>query len=328
MTMTLPLAVYFVGLVGGILVIALASTVSVTNIITISEKRRLSKSVLGFLLVAFSTSLPELFVAVNAIIIGNMSVSLGDLLGSNITNICLIIGLSLVVGTTFNHKRDVTIRESESKEFITGLMLLSITLLSLLYIQYISQLIGVLLLGIFVSYSYILIRRRKIVEEEISPSPTGGSIKKQVYLIILGLAGVIISAKIVLESAIQIATFFDIPASVIGATVVALGTSLPELAVDTRAAYRGYLNLAMGDIVGSCFLNSTLILGILLVFTPFQVNVLVLSDLILFSVVSNLLLWYAIDTGRLKTNFGLLLLVLYAVNVLSLLGIIQLRPNF
>jgi len=153
----------------GLALLGVASGVVVSSIVAISEKRRLRKSVLSFLLVAFSTSLPELSVAINSIIIGNMSVSLGDLLGSNIANIALIIGVSLIIATIIHpHKRNITIREEEKKEFTNGLMLLSVTLLTLLYLQYISRIIGVLLLCVFFGYSYILIRESKEKEDMVS----------------------------------------------------------------------------------------------------------------------------------------------------------------
>jgi len=325
--MALPIAIYFIGLIAGVIIIALASGVTVANLAAISVKRRLRQSVLGFLLVAFSTSLPELIVAINAITIGLMSVSLGDILGSNIVNVSFIMGLSLIAVSLRNSRRPTPLEPRERRESITGLMLVSTTLLSLLYIQYIGRIIGILLLGIFVAYSYVLLRRRRSDGGDAFADPKDASIRREMYLTILGLAGVIISARITLDSAIEIATFFEIPPSIIGATLIAFGTSLPELAVNIRAAYRGYLDLGLGNIIGSCFLNSTLILGLLLTFTPFGVNILVLSDLILFSLLSNIILWYFIDTERLGRNAGLVLLGLYIVNVLTLLGILQLRVN-
>jgi len=298
----------------------------VSNIVAVSEKRRLKKSVLSYLLVAFSTSLPELSVATNAIVIGNMSLSLGDLLGSNIANICLIIGACLIVATlNRSHKRKISLREEDKREFKTGLMLLSITLLTLLYLQYISRLIGVLLLGVFFGYAYVLIRKRKEDREGISNEKVDGRIRKELVFIIAAIVGVILGARLTVESAIDIATFFGVPASIIGATLVALGTSLPEFVVDVRASARGYIEIAMGDIVGSCFLNSTLILGLLLTFTPFKVNILVLSDLILFSVISNLLLWHFLEGRKMGRREGFILLTLYVVNLLSILGILILR---
>jgi len=310
----------------GLALLGGASGIVISSIVAISEKRKLRKSVLSFILVAFSTSLPELFVAINSVIIGYMSVSLGDILGSNITNISLVIGTSLIVATvTSSRKRKITIGEEDKKEFTTGLMLLSITLLTLLYLQYISRLIGVLLLCVFFWYSYILFRKRKEDIVRASKDTKGGRIRKDLVFITVGIAGIIMGARFTIESAIDIATYLGVPSSIIGATLVAFGTSLPELTVDVRAAYRGHFEIIMGDIVGSSFLNSTLILGLLLAFTPFKVNLLVLSDLILFSVVSNLLLWYFLDRGKMGSREGFILLSFYVVNLLSILGILVLR---
>jgi len=313
-------------LVIGLVLLGGTSGIVISSIVAISEKRKLKKSVLSFLLVAFSTSLPELSVAVNSIIIGNMSVSLGDILGSNITNIALIIGVSLIVGTLTHHnKKGTVIGDEEKREFTTGLMLLSVTLLTLLYLQYISRYIGVLLLCIFFGYSFILIRKRKEKTDVVSINKGDETIKKDLILLTVGITGIIIGAKLTVDSAIDIASYLGIASSIIGATLVAFGTSLPEFVVDVRAAYRGHFEIALGDIVGSCFLNSTLILGLLLTFTPFRVNLLVLSDLILFSVVSNLLLWYFLDSGRLNGREGLVLLAFYTINLLIILGILVLR---
>jgi len=173
-------------------------------------------------------------------------------------------------------------------------------------------------------YSYFLALKTKEDREDISHVNLDQRVRKELSLTFAGVVGVIIGARLTVESAIDIATFFGVPASVIGATLVAFGTSLPELVVDVRASVRGYFEIAMGDIVGSCFLNSTLILGLLLTFTPFRVNVLVLSDLILFSVISNLLLWYFLDNRKMGSREGLVLLTLYLVNLLSILGILVL----
>ena len=309
----------------GLVLLGGSSGVVISNLVAVSEKRRLRKSVLSFLLVAFSTSLPELFVAMNAIVVGNMSVSLGDILGSNITNIALILGVCFIVAT-LNHsrKKEIAIGEKDMKQFTNGLILLSGTLLVLLYLQYMSRVIGILLLGVFFIYSFKLFRKRKEDGDEGNSNMNGG-IRKELVLIAAGIIGVIVGSRFAVESAIDIAAYLGVPASIIGATLVAFGTSLPELAVDVRAAYTGHLEICVGDIVGSCFLNSTLILGLLLTFTPFTVNLAVLSDLLLFGVVSNLALWYFLDNRKTGYREGLILLSLYIINLLSILGILVLR---
>ncbi len=312
----------------GLALLSGASSMVISSIVAISEKRRLRKSVLSFFLVAFSTSSAELSVAVNSIILGTMDVSLGDILGSNITNIALIVGASIIVATVIRpYRRKITIEEKEKKEFTTGLMLISITLISLLYLQYISQIIGVILLCMFLGYSYTLIRKGKEKEDNASGNFKDKKIKKELMLFLAGMAGLLIGARLTIESTIDIATYMGIPSSIVAATLVAFGTSLPELNVHVKAAYKGHFEITLGGITGSCFFNSTIILGLLLVFTPFEVNLLVLSDLILFSVISNLLLWFFIENGKMGGREGLILLVLYTVNVLSLLGIIVLRAH-
>jgi len=299
--------------------------VVVSNLVAVSEKRRLRKSVLSFLLVAFSTSLPELSVAMNAIVVGNMPVSLGDILGSNITNIALVLGVCFII-STLNHsrKKNMAIGEKDMKQFTNGLILLSGTLIVLLYLQYMSRVIGILLLGVFFVYSANLFRKRKEDGNE-GDRNTDRGIRKELVLIAVGITGVIIGSRFAVESAIDVATYLGMPASIIGATVVAFGTSLPELAVDARAAYSGHLEICIGDIVGSCFLNSTLILGLLLTFTPFTLNLAVLSDLLLFGVISNLVLWYFLDSRKTGYREGVILLLLYMINLLSILGILVLR---
>jgi cation:H+ antiporter len=320
--MTLPSPLL---LIVGLVLLGGSSGVVISNLVAVSEKRRLRKSVLSFLLVAFSTSLPELFVAINAIAVGNMPVSLGDILGSNITNIALIVGVCfMIVAVKHSGNMEIGIGERDMKQFTNGLILLSGTLLVLLYLQYMSRVIGILLLGVFFVYSFKLFRKRKEDGDEGNRNTDGG-IRKELVLITVGIIGVIIGSRFAVESAIDVATYLGVPASIIGATLVAFGTSLPEFAVDVRAAYSGHLEICIGDIVGSCFLNSTLILGLLLTFTPFTVNLAVLSDLLLFSVVSNLVLWYFLDNRKTGYREGVILLLLYIVNLLSILGILVLR---
>jgi len=311
----------------GLVLLGVSSGVVVTNLVAITEKRRLRKSVVSFILLAISTSLPELLVAINAIAVGNMTVSLGDILGSNITNVALILGVCFLVFSLKNSgKKKIAIGEKDMKQFTNGLILLSATLLALLYLQYLSRYIGIMLLCVFFVYSFKLFRKRREDGDDGNGSAYG-KIRKELALIAIAIAGVIIGARFTVESSIDIAIYFGVPATIIGATLVAFGTSLPELTVDVRAAMTGHLDIAIGDIVGSCFLNTTLVLGLLLTFTPFEraVNLAVVSDLLLFSVVSNLVLWYFLDNRKTGYQEGVILFSLYMVNLLSILEILVLR---
>ena len=311
----------------GLVLLGVSSGVVVSNLVAITEKRRLRKSVVSFILVAISTSLPELFIAINAIVVGNMTVSLGDILGSNIANVALILGVSFLIFSLRNSgKKKMAMGEKDMKQFTNGLILLSATLLGLLYLQYLGRYIGIMLLCVFFVYSFKLFQKRREDGDDGNGS-VYGKIRKELALVAIAIAGVIIGARFTVESSIDMAIYFGVPATIIGATLVAFGTSLPELAVSVRAAIVGHLDIVIGDIVGSCFLNSTLILGLLLTFTPSAsaVNITVLSDLLLFSVVSNLVLWYFLDNKKTGYQEGVILFALYVVNLLSILEILVLR---
>ena len=256
-----------------------------------------------------------------------LPVSLGDILGSNIMNVSLVVGACFIVFTLKNSRRkEMAIGGKDMKQLTNGLILLSGTLLVLLYLQYLSRFIGILLLGVFFIYSFKLFRKRREDGDENNRSAYG-RIGKELLLVAVGIAGVIIGSRLTVTSAIDIATYFGVPASIIGATLVAFGTSLPEFTVDVKAAHTGHLDIVIGDIVGSCFMNSTLVLGLLLTFTPLEraVNLVVLSDLLLFSVVSNLVLWYFLDNRKTGYREGVILLLLYVISLLSILEILVLR---
>jgi len=311
----------------GLVLLGVSSGVVVTNLVAITEKRRLRKSVISFILLAVSTSLPELVVAINAIVLGNMTVSLGDILGSNIVNVALIVGVCFLAFSLKNSgKKKIAMGEKDMKQFTNGLILLSGTLLALLYLQYMSRYIGIMLLCVFFVYSFKLFKKRKEDGGDGNGSEYG-KIRKELALTAIAIAGVIIGARLTVESAIDIAVYFGVPASIIGATLVAFGTGLPELTVDVRAAVSGHLDIVIGDIVGSCFMNSTLVLGLLLTFTPFErtINLAVVSELLLFSVISNLVLWYFLDNNKTGYKEGVILFSLYMVNLFSILEILVLR---
>jgi cation:H+ antiporter len=149
-----------------------------------------------------------------------------------------------------------------------------------------------------------------------------------VALTFLGVAGVVLSAYFIVESSVAIAEAAGVSQSIIGATIVAFGTSLPEFSIDVDAFLKGHSGLAFGDIVGSCFINITLILGITLLAAPFSVqNITFFTDLVIFSLVGNLFLWYFLSMDRLGWKESLILLFIYILFIATTIGAINLRPQ-
>jgi len=317
-----------------LIVLVLGSRVAISNAIKVSDATGLGRTTVGFILVALATSVPELSVAIVSVF-GNgekTAVSVGNVVGSNIVNVCLIIGLATLLVVLQKRSRNVkmipTMAKEEFGSLCFGLFVASLIPLSLVYLTYASRLIGLVLVSIFVLYTYQLTKIR---------IPTGSTtgvseeMKKKarlhVVLTFLGVAGVVLSAYFIVESSVVIAEFAGVSKSIIGATIIAFGTSLPEFSIDVNAFLKGHSALAFGDIVGSCFINITLILGITLLASPFSVrNITFFTDLVIFSLVANLFLWYFLSLERLGWKEGLMLLFIYILFLATTIGTINLRP--
>jgi len=296
--MGLDLITSVVILLLSLIILNKASHTTITNAVKVSEISGFRKTTIGLTLIAFSTSLPELSVAVISAFLGTVGVSIGNVLGSNIVDVCLIIGLGVLLATLKRSKPlnnlVPSVAKGELESLYSGLFIASIIPLSLIYLAYASQFIGFILLTVFAMYTYHLLRTKTSTEEKEESVPEEERLKLRRYtaLTFAGVIGVVASSYFIVDSASNIAETLGIPRSLIAATIIAFGTSLPEFSLDVRAMIRGEPALALGDIVGSCFVNITLILGVTLVASPLTIDMRVFSDLVIFSIISNLLLWY------------------------------------
>jgi len=303
-------------LFASLVVLGKASDLTITNSVKVADITGFGKTTVGFILVAFSTSLPELSVAIfSAIGQEAIGVAIGNVLGSNIVNICLILGVCFLL-TTLKNSNYVKLLPSIAREEIGslyfGLFIASIVPLTLLYIGYASRFIGIVLLAIFVFYVYRLSKIKR-VKEEGSLGSEGQKIGKYTFLTFLGAFGVVVSSYFIVDSASYVAISIGIPRVVIGATVVAFGTSVPELVTSVDAARKGHLDLALGNIVGSCFINIACILGVTLIASPLRVNMAAFSDLVMFSLITNLFFWYFLSSEKITWKEGAVLLFMYVV---------------
>jgi len=313
-----------------------ASHLTITNAVKVSDITQLGKTAVGFSLLAFSTSLPELSVAFIAAFTGEAAISVGNVLGSNIVNICLVVGLAALIISLRHRSPSVSVIPSFAKEELGslhfGLFVSSVIPLSLVYIAEASWLVGLILILIFVFYTYKLSKIRIPPKEGSVPEDEKKKLRRYTSFTFLGVVGVILSAYFLVESAVAVAEFAGIPRTLIGATVIAFGTSLPELTLDLKAFLKGHSALAFGDIIGSSFVNITLILGItlyvpLLIGSPLTMNMLIFQDLVIFSLIVNLFFWYFLSMGKLSWKEGAIFLFLYLLFLASTLGLIQPRQQ-
>ncbi|RXE57004.1 conjugal transfer protein TraR [Methanoculleus taiwanensis] len=229
-------------------------------------RHRVSPALIGFTIIAFGTSLPELVVSFNAAATGNGAIALGNVLGSNVANIALVLALCTLI------KPEMMLATPQSRAGLirhTGLMLIATVVFAVLALRgVLDALSALVLLAVFAGTLVILWRERK--EEEGEAIETHG--KRDILFIALGLAAVVIGSQLVLMGALDIAAAFGIPAFVVGMSMVAFGTSLPELATSLIAAVRNQGAISVGNILGSNIFNLLLVLGLSALVTPIAVG--------------------------------------------------------
>lgn len=240
---------------------------------SIAKKLKISSIVIGLTIVAFGTSAPEFIVNIFASVQGNSEIAIGNILGSNIANILLILGISAII-YPITAKKNTVLKE-------IPLSLLAIIILGLMandmiidggIFSGITRIDGFILLSFFIIFLYytfgITKSEKDIVEEEIKVL----SYSKAILFIFLGLAGLVIGGKWIVDGAVQIAELFNISQSLVGLTIVAVGTSLPELATSAMAAYKKQSDIAIGNVVGSNIFNIFWILGASAIIRPLPFN--------------------------------------------------------
>ncbi|MDW8061647.1 MAG: sodium:calcium antiporter [Nitrososphaerota archaeon] len=296
-----------------------AGDLAVNNAVKVAEITGLGKTVVGYMLVALITTLPELSVSILvAMGVGEIGIAIGNVLGSNIVNICFILGLIFLIASLRTSQLYLIVKE-EVRNLYFGLFASSIIPLALIYIGYVSRFIGMILIAIFIYEMYRTSKRRR-VESTDSPQEVRGKGERYLFLTIVGLIAIVTSAYIAVDSASYIAEYIGIPSTVIGATIIAFGTSLPEFTIGLKSSLKGHLELVLGNIVGSCFTNITLILGVALIGREFRVNMASYASMATFTIMICLILWYFISNRRVSWREGVVLLFLYILFLVEIFG--------
>lgn len=261
--------------------------------------------VVGLTIVAMGTSAPEAAVSINAALKGNGGISIGNVVGSNILNILIILGITAVI-TTVAIQKSTLIIEIPFMIIVTVILLFmgmtgeSVTLFE-----------GIILWVIFLAYlSYLFILARKGKQEK---STDERSVLKLIVLTVLGGIIVVWGSDITVDSATAIAKFAGLSERFIGLTIVALGTSLPELVTSVTAARKGNADIAIGNIVGSNIFNILFVIGTASIITPVIYEPAFIIDAII-AIAAGFLLWISVArTKSLRRPWGIVMLVSYAV---------------
>lgn len=254
--------------IGGLALLFVGGQVLIKGAVSLARNFGLSSLLVSAVVVGFGTSMPELTVSVGAALQGSPDIAIGNVVGSNIANILLIVGAAAVLSPILINARAV--RRDALAMLVTSALLCGLAL-----VGQIDTIAGFVLFSALIVYVYISYTRdRKMGNEAIKHCKDGiegslqvGLLKASLYSLV-GLVLLIGGAHILVEGAISIARYFNISEAVIGLTIVAVGTSLPELVTALVAAYRRHNDVIIGNILGSNIFNILSILGITAMISP------------------------------------------------------------
>ena len=286
----------------------------------IAKKMRVSEIMIGLTIVSIGTSMPELFVSTASALNGSSDISIGNVIGSNICNLMLILGISALIHPVKFQKQTKLIENPMS-------IILTIIFLVMCNInQDISRIEGIILLVFFAGFlTYTIIMGKKSKDEailEISLEDAKKiSVVKNVGFILLGIVGLKIGGDLVVNNAKLIATALNISEKIIGLTIVAIGTSLPELVTSVTAAIKGDSDIAIGNIVGSNIFNLLFIIGLSAVITPITYNISYNFDLIILFVAMILMLIFPFikPKDEMSRGKGWIFTVIYIIYMMILI---------
>jgi cation:H+ antiporter len=289
----------------GLGLLTLGARVMVAGGASIALRLGITPLVVGLTVMAYGTSAPELLVSVDASMRGLGGLAVGNVVGSNVCNIAFILGLCALIKPLGVH-RQVVRRE------VPVLIGVSILVPVLLWDRTLGRFDGALLLGLLIGYTVYLVRAAKDEGQtgEIPKTPVR-SVWQSLALIVAGLSFLLMGANLMVDAAVGLARFWGWSELLIGLTIVAVGTSLPELALSLISTLQGETDVAIGNVVGSCTFNLLGILGATGLMGPISLPDLRLVDLITITAVP-LGLWPLLhNDGRISRGEGVLLLLVY-----------------
>ena len=304
--------VYVILLIIGFIVLIKGADIFVDGASSVAGSFKVSKMLIGLTIVAFGTSAPEFAVSVKSLISGSGDMVLGNVIGSNILNILLILGVSSMF-----HSLKVKDKTVKKELPITLLMtaifivLLSDRLFDKGFNNTFTRSDGIVIILFFLVFVYYLIKmaRNKI---DKSQDEKYMSMKKAILFTILGIAGIIIGSNLVVENASAIARTIGISESMVALTIVALGTSLPELVTSITATRKGEYDIAIGNVVGSNIFNIGMVIGVpIAIFGGIQQFSINYIDLITMIISAFLLFIFSYNDRKISKFEGSIFLIMF-----------------
>ncbi len=323
----------YLWLIAGFVLLIVGADIFVEGSSAIAKRFKIPTIIIGLTIVAFGTSMPEASVSISAALAGNNDIAISNVLGSNIFNLLMVLGASALICPVRVHSASIK-KEIPFSIFIT--VVLGAVLAFGIHFDAEADLLmgmeifnhatftlgvagGAILLVLFALYMYWQIRgalkaRKKgeladEAEDEDKKIPAGLAVE----MVILGIVGIIMGGDLVVDNASIIAENYGMSQTLIGLTIVAIGTSLPELVTSMVAAKKGESDLALGNVIGSNVFNIVFILGASAVISPMTVDILAIYDTLVLLFVSVLALIFARSSKRFSRSEGAVMIAIYVI---------------
>ncbi len=303
------MAVSFLLLFAGLAILIFSGDVLVRGAVGIATKFNVSTLVIGMTIVAFGTSAPELIVSLEAAIKNHSEIAVGNVIGSNIANLALVLGATVLI-------KPILIQRVTLRMDWPAMMLISLLLLGFIQDFRLSFFEGAVLLIFLVVYSVFMMYRSGNDVDEIDEDDLKKPIYIHIALAVIGSVGLAFGADLLLENAVDIALHFKVSEYVIGTTIVAFGTSVPELITSIVAALKNQSNISIGNLIGSNMFNIGSVLGITAMVKPIPFTEKVVSgDIFWMLAVSALIFPLMFIGNRMPRWAGIVLLASYSLYI-------------
>jgi len=296
---------YLILIIGFVLLIK-GADIFVDGCISVAKMFGIPSMIIGLTIVAMGTSAPEASVSISAAIKGASGIAVGNIVGSNLFNLLLIIGLCLLFA-----KMDVTrVTLVRDYPYYLGTMVL---LMILSIGGQVGRIEGLVLFSVMAVYMAILIRdaKKNKVEDDEEYKPLGKV--KTVLFIILGLTSVVVGGDFVVDGATEVAKSFGLSEQFIGLSIVAIGTSLPELVTSMAAIKKGENDIAIGNVIGSNIFNVLFVIGIASMISPVTVSAEAFFDVAVCIILSIIVFGFCLHKRKLTLPKGIMMILMYVV---------------
>lgn len=311
------LSIFFI--IVGFALLIVSADLLVDGASGIARKFHIPEIIIGLTIVSIGTSMPELFVSITSALDGYSDMAIGNIIGSNLSNLLLILGLSAII-------KPVVFQKETRLYEIPMCLIFTIILMCFCNsengISREEAIILLLLFCFFIGYTIFMGKRESknsIIEINVNESKKNNTIK-DVILIVLGIVGLKIGGDLAVNNAVNVANYFNISEKIISLTILAVGTSLPELVTSVTAAIKGNSDIAIGNIIGSNIFNILLIIGVSALIKPITYNVTYNFDLsiLLLSTIILAIFPFIPPKEKMSRSNGIIYFLMYIVYLIVL----------